>query len=96
MDAAIDLSLKRIPIWQCRNPSVALSYGSIVEYTPVILSWHSSRRPIPVCTLVVMVLKHRIKGVEYIKYSASPNLGGGGVEGKAIWWRWSMVVKVDR
>ena len=39
-DATLDLSHKRNPISQCRIPSVALSNGSIFEYTPGVLSGH--------------------------------------------------------
>ena len=36
-----------------------------------------------------------MEGVEYIKYSASPKLWvEEGGKGKAIWWRWVMVVEV--
>jgi hypothetical protein len=34
-----------------------------------------------------------MKGVEYIKYSTSPKLWVE-EDGKAIWWRWDMVVEV--
>ena len=36
-----------------------------------------------------------MEGVEYIKYSTSPKLWvEEGGKGKAIWWRWVMVVEV--
>ena len=48
--------------------------SSILVRSPIVLSSHSSNSSIRVCAPVALLLKHRMEGVEYIKYSASHKL----------------------
>ena len=54
-------------------PCVVLD-SSILVCSPIVLSSRSSSSSIRVGALIALLLKHRMEGIEYIKYSASPKL----------------------